>query len=275
VLTLEAVTMPVPAGTTTPIAVVHIPHAAATIPETERASFLLGERDLVAELLRMTDWFTNELFDLGDDNATTVMYPVSRLVVDPERFENDAHEVMARIGMGVVYGRTCVGHLLRETIRDGTRARLLETYYRPHHRRLRHAVEEALSIHDACLVIDAHSFPARPLPYESDQNPRRPDICLGQDQFHTPAWLVGLAFAEYTAVGFRVEVDRPFQGAMVPQPHYRRDTRVLALMVEINRGLYLDESSGEKAAGFAEMAAANRSVLTSIIRQVQARLRAA
>ena len=45
-------------------------------------------------------------------------------------------------------------------------------------------------------------------------------------------------------------VDRPFAGAIVPMRFYRTDRRVRAVMVEVNRGLYLDERSGAKLPSF-------------------------
>jgi N-formylglutamate deformylase len=102
-------------------------------------------------------------------------------------------------------------------------------------------VDTALQGHGRCLVIDGHSFPASPLPYECDQDPNRPDICVGTDSFHTPDWLRELAREEFRALGYTVQVDRPFAGALVPRRHYRSDRRVHSVMVEINRGLYMTE----------------------------------
>ncbi len=47
------------------------------------------------------DAYTDELFALPPEQASTVRFPVSRLVVDPEGFEEDAGEVMAGRGFGV------------------------------------------------------------------------------------------------------------------------------------------------------------------------------
>jgi N-formylglutamate amidohydrolase len=67
----------------------------------ERASvadFILTPEQLEHELLVMTDRFTDELFAFPTNVATTVAFPVSRLVVDPERFTKDSQEPMARKG---------------------------------------------------------------------------------------------------------------------------------------------------------------------------------
>jgi hypothetical protein len=48
----------------------------------------------------------------------------------------------------------------------------------------------------------------------------------------------------FADVGSHVAVDRPFAGALVPMRVYRTDTRVRAIMVELRRGLYVDEQSG-------------------------------
>jgi N-formylglutamate deformylase len=110
-------------------------------------------------------------------------------VLDPERFESDDEEIMAARGMGVVYTRTSEQTPLRRTLAAHEREELLARWYRPHHAGLTAAVAAAIGGRGHCLVIDAHSFPARPLSYELDQNPDRPDICIGTNDFHTPpAW---------------------------------------------------------------------------------------
>ena len=41
--------------------------------------------------------------------------------------------------------------------------------------------------------------------------------------------------------GYSVAVDAPFAGALVPLSYYRKDDRVLSVMIEVNRRLYMDE----------------------------------
>ena len=99
-----------------PFTIVHIPHSSPVIPPAIRATLKLTDEELQHELLVMTDWYTDALFAVPNDQATTITFPVSRLVVDPERFADDEHEPMAAKGMGVVYTKTSDGKVLRPDI---------------------------------------------------------------------------------------------------------------------------------------------------------------
>ena len=59
-----------------------------------------------------------------------------------------------------------------------------------------------------CLIIDGHSFPALPLPYELNQTAFRPDFCLGTDDFHTPEELVTKIESELERVRILIEILR-------------------------------------------------------------------
>ena len=130
--------------------------------------------------------------------------PVSRLVVDPERFPDDADEPMASKGMGAVYTRTSDGRPLRASLDATERERLLRAYYFPHHEMLECLVADALAANGRCLIIDAHSFPSSPLPCDLDQSAARPDICIGTDAFHTSEWLQRTAVAAFGGLGWSV-----------------------------------------------------------------------
>ena len=97
------------------------------------------------------------------------MFPVGRLVVDPERFSDDSLELMSQVGMGVTYTRRSLRQPLREQPIQGKCKELLERYYIPHHQKPTDAVEESLLANDHCLIFDGHSFPALLLRYELNQ----------------------------------------------------------------------------------------------------------
>ncbi len=243
-----------------PDIVLHIPHASREIPDDVRRSFVIDGAQLELELLRMTDHFTDELFLVPPTVATPVVYPVSRLVCDPERFPDDSQEPMAARGMGVIYTQRHDLGPLREPPTPSEREALLDRYYRPHHRALEEAVGASLAAHGRCLVIDCHSFPGTPLPYETD--PARPDICIGTDEFHTPRALRDAALSVFRTAGLEVAVDRPFAGALAPASYYEKDRRVAAIMIEVNRSLYMDEETGERGPRFLDIKALLERVIT-------------
>jgi N-formylglutamate amidohydrolase len=201
----------------------------------------------------MTDAFTDELFAPASFEAARVIFPVSRLVCDVERFPDDAEEPMALQGMGAVYVKTTNGQPLREHLTLAQRTRVMEAWYTPHHQKLTQTVDDVIADGKSCIIVDCHSFASRPLPHEPDQNPVRPDICIGTDGWHTPAPLRDELVAAASAGGFSVLVDRPFAGALVPAKQYRREPRVRAIMIEVNRRLYMDEETGERLPDFGEM----------------------
>lgn len=227
--------------------VLHIPHNSTLIPASVRDQFVLSDAELQMELQRITDHHTLALFAGTDSGARLVVAPVSRLVVDVERFANDADEPMAARGMGAIYSVTSQNTPLRRALTASEREELMQTYYYPHHARLEQAVTDALEQHGRCLVIDCHSFPDQALPYEmAEQNAQRPDICIGTDDFHTSAALAAAFVREFEREGWSVKLNDPFAGALVPINRYRRDKRVSALMIEVNRSLYMDgDTSGQ------------------------------
>jgi len=256
-----------------PLTVLHIPHGADVLPDDVRRSFIVSDACLSHERLVSTDWFTSELFALPPSDATTVLFPVSRLVLDPERFVDDASEPLASRGRGVVYTHTADGRPLRGPAPNWDRAALVETYYRPHHERLTAAVQAALDRWGQCLLVDCHSFPSQPLPCDLDQSPDRPDICLGTDPAHTPSWLLDAARSRFTGAGLSVTLDRPYAGVLVPERHAGVAPTVFALMVEINRRLYLNEATGTKRVEFAVVATMVEGLLRDLRSAVDAHRR--
>ena len=235
--------------------VLHVPHDSIAVPAEVRSQFLLDDAELRRELDRMTDHQTLTLFSDPSSAAIVVRSPVSRLVVDVERFPNDLDEPMAARGMGAVYAATSQLTPLRRPLADDERERLMQAYYRPHHAQLEEAVTKAVDRYSRCLVIDCHSFPSVALPYEmADPSKARPDICIGADDFHTSEGLAAAFSTTFQLEGWSVSLNDPFPGALVPASRYRRDRRVEAVMVEVNRRLYLQEDDSTLLPDFSETA---------------------
>lgn len=228
--------------------ILNIPHSSTVIPADLRGRFVPA--NLAKELRVMTNFYTDELFRLR--GAASVVAKVSRLVVDCERFRDDADEEMARVGMGAVYTRTSDGSEL--IVPDAEyRERVLRRFYDPFHEELAAVTGTAIARFGSALIVDCHSFASRPLPFERDK--RRPDICIGSDPYHTPQALVRLAVQFFEKKGYATAVNSPFAGALVPKPFFCREPRVQSLMIEVNRSLYMEEFLCAKNAGFARLQA--------------------
>ena len=65
--------------------------------------------------------------------------------------------------------------------------------------------------------------------------------------------------------GFRVEIDRPFAGALVPLRWYGTDHRVASLMIEVRRDVYLDEATGQPGAAFDAVSASLRRAVGGVL----------
>jgi N-formylglutamate deformylase len=228
--------------------IIHIPHSSQTIPEKFVDQFLLHKEEFDREKFLMTDAFTDELFSYP--NAQNVIFQISRLIVDAERFSKDEEEPMSRCGMGVIYTKTSHGLPLRRPISEGERSALLETLYWPHQRALAEAVKQEIGKKGAAMIVDAHSFPSSPLPCDSDQLGLRPDFCIGSDEFHTPRALIKLIEETMAISGYSLMENRPYSGSFVPAESYRKDARVLSVMIEVNRILYMNETTGQRKESF-------------------------
>ena len=226
---------------------IHIPHSSTTVPEKFISSFLLSKEELNQELLKMTDHFVDDIFMFSD--IVVHKNRSSRLVMDPERFSDDKVEPMAQKGMGFAYTKTSDGRPLRIPTQH-EKLSILNDLYNPYHQDLTDKVKLLLSKQGVCLIIDAHSFPSKPLPYEIIDGKRqlqRPDVCLCYDPYHMNKDL--LRKAEWYFMkqcGLSVAHNEPFSGSMVPYQFYRREPRVISLMIEINRSLYMNEQTGER-----------------------------
>jgi len=243
----------------------HIPHSQKHIPEEYLQYFHLSDSDLDVELLKMTDHFTDQLFECSQSNCSEIIFPVSRLLVDPERFVMDADEPMSARGMGCIYEKTHDQNPLKDC--RAIRQLLIDRYYETHHNQFTDLVNHELKQVGHSLIIDCHSFPKYPLLYEMDQKSDRAEICIGTDDFHTPHNLAVVVKEGFSKAGFSTALNEPFAGAIVPIEHYRKNKAVTSIMIEIRRDLYMDEVTGRKIENFATVKNAISEVLQELVEQ--------
>ena len=173
---------------TIPPIVAHIPHAGTEIPDAVRDQFLPYPGELWREMAMVTDWYTDELFGLP--GIAEIQTPISRVVVDLERFVDDKREPRAAVGQGVIYSRDTLGRQVRRALSDEERGALLDNYYYPWHLKLKMDIQQQLDRWGQCLLLDCHSFPAKALENQEPYAIPPPDICLGVNDTNTPDWLI-------------------------------------------------------------------------------------
>lgn len=241
------------------IIVLNIPHASTLLPlgdiplpyhEPGGIIYLsmggkaVTKRDVreryVKEREYMTDWYTDELFNNGIGKP--LFAPVSRLICDMERFNDDLKEEMSTVGMGVCYTHN---HDLKRLVdfKLDHKLGIIKKYYEPYHLMLNNYVAEAIVEHKCALLIDCHSF--NNTPYRCDKyydwryELKRPDICIGTDPERTPEEIITIVKDYFEKLGCSVKLNYPFSGTMTPEK-FSKDPRLLSIMIEVNRKLYLD-----------------------------------
>ncbi|MFF4799129.1 N-formylglutamate amidohydrolase [Streptomyces sp. NPDC001351] len=242
----------------------HVPHSAREIPAEVRAGIVLDGPALERELDHITDAHTAEIAAAAADLAGVAPWRfvnrLSRLVVDPERFPDEREEMLA-VGMGAVYTRTTHREALRAD--DTDPAPLIERYFRPYAQAMTEAVADRLAATGRAVIVDVHSYPSAPLPYELHGEGPRPPVCLGTDSFHTPPGLQAAAREAFAACG-ETGLDSPFSGAYVPLEFYGKDPRVSALMVELRRDTYMTEPGGPAGPGLTRPARALAALVDAV-----------
>jgi N-formylglutamate deformylase len=217
--------------------IIQIPHSSIDIPE-----FIIDTYNnslLQKELFLSTDHLTDQIFNI--QNVTTLKAPFSRLFCDMERFFIDE---MDQYGRGFFTYKTQFGEFFREFSLD-TKEMVYQQYFLSYQKTFSKIVENKISKYGMSIIIDAHSFNSVPLIFEKNQSRIRPDICIGTDEYHTPEFFKDFALNFFEKEGFSVAINNPYSGAIVPLDFYLKDKRVLTIMIEINKRLYMNEVTGE------------------------------
>lgn len=218
--------------------ILHVPHASRHIPAAERERFLLDDAGMEAELDAITDADTDHLARAAGRICRRKPWIFvnrnSRLLVDPERFPDEREEMLS-VGMGPVYLSTTDQRKLRSADPDDDQ-RLMNSYYWPYAKALERLVGKRLDETGRALIIDIHSYPLDPLPYELHGDQARPSLCIGTDGDQTPDAIVRAATSAWPG---STELDQPFSGCYIPERHMG-DDRVSAVMLEVRRDVIRD-----------------------------------
>jgi N-formylglutamate amidohydrolase len=229
----------------------NVPHSGTLIPEEFILDFSLSKDETDEEVKYMADNYTDNLYSELISVSSFIKSKISRVVLDIERFKNEEDEPMSKVGMSALYRLTSSGKVLRNV--SEINKKKLEEIYDDYHNTLTKLVSLSLDKNNIAIIVDCHSFPSKPRGYESDKEENRPDVCIGVDEFHTPKDLVNLLKVNFEEFGFSVKINSPFSGSIVPLNFYKKDKKVVSVMIEVNRNLYMNEETFQKLKTFSSI----------------------
>ena len=240
------------------------PHSGRYYP----AAFLQQSQLDPHTIRRSEDCFVDQLFASAVKIGAPLMaahFPRAYLDVNREPYELDAkmffeplpsyangHSARVAGGLGTIprlvgEGQEIYAHKLHI---DEALSRI-ETIYRPYHALLGDTLVKTRERFGYGVLVDCHSMPTG---IRFPESGMRPDFIIG-DRFGTSCApeLANAAIQLLREMGYVVAHNKPYAGGYITE-HYGRPLKQFhALQIEVNRGLYLNEHSYEKKAGFDQL----------------------
>lgn len=239
----------------TPV-LVEIPHAGLAIPEV-----VVDElRPPADALFRDADIYVDKLYDGAPGRGATLLVArVSRYVVDLNRAPDDVDvetvpDHPAPRGVqprGVVWRMTTDGRpILRKPLRYAQFRQRIERFHAPYHATLQSELTRLREAFGFAVLLAGHSMPSVGRSGHVDPGGRRADVVPGS-QGRTTAHpdVIDLVDAHFREAGLSVRHDEPYRGGWTTAHYGRPRAGWHALQIELNRGLYVDESTGEPKHG--------------------------
>lgn len=241
------------------------PHSGRYYPERFLKMARL-DRDVIR---RSEDCFVDELFGTAVALGAPMLlahFPRAYLDVNREPWELDPRMFVEPLpafvnarsprvagGLGTVPRLVGEGlDIYPSRISLGEAVARIEGVYKPFHDCLRHLMAATHARFGYAVLVDCHSMPAS---IRTGESSMRPDFIVG-DRFGTSAAsaLTEHAISLLTGMGYTVSHNKPYAGGYITE-HYGQPPRGLhALQIEVSRGLYMNERTLQKSAGFAALA---------------------
>ncbi|MEL6503960.1 MAG: N-formylglutamate amidohydrolase [Pseudomonadota bacterium] len=124
----------------------------------------------------------------------------------------------------------------------------VEQVYRPYHETLRGLLSKTLMLFGYGVLVDCHSMPSQG---GRGERHNRPDIIIG-DRYGTSCNgdISRALLDQFAALGYSVARNKPYAGGFITE-HYGRPLKGLhAVQIEINRALYMQETTLALRDGF-------------------------
>jgi len=257
-----------PKSTPSPV-LVEVPHSGLQVPDEVESE--IDATPLA--VLRDSDIYVDQLYERAPQHGATLLVSrVSRYVVDLNRGPDDVdsaavpkHPLARHIPeRGVVWrARTDGTPLLRAPLSVEQFSRRISLYYEPYHRTLREVAARIRNEHGRVVILAAHSMPSMGRRTLGGRAIRRADIVPGTHGRSTAdGRIIDLIDTHFRGAGLSVKHDDPYRGGWTTRSYGAPKLGQHAVQIELNRALYVDESTSEiKKTDFARL----QSVLDQLV----------
>lgn len=250
------------------------PHSGTILPPELIASSSLPEHQLhISE-----DSFVDELFAGCVDAGAPLMralFSRSFLDLNREPYEFDARMFEGKLpsfansssprvtsGLGTIPRTVGDGVLIYDRplhLEDALQR--VENYYRPYHRALGQLLDEAHTATGISLLVDCHSMPSSAVSHFVGVAGPIPDVVLG-DRFGSACApdITDLIDETFAKAGLVVLRNKPYSGGFFTENHGRPRHGRHAIQIELNRALYMDQTTRKQKSGFGAL----QKLLTSL-----------
>ena len=265
------------------------------LPENRCSSVVFSSphsgRDYRPEFMAMTvldeqairsseDAFVDQLFDSAPLMGSPLLAALApRAFVDLNRSSDEldpgliegvgraSHNPRITSGLGVIPRVVAGGRAIyRGKLPKAAAEARISDYWKPYHAALQDLLNEQLQLFGEAILLDCHSMPHEAIDGFGRNDSPRPQVVLG-DRFgaSAAARIVDRIEAAFVAGGLRVARNAPFAGAFITQ-HYGRPSRGQhVIQIEIDRSLYMDETTVQPNRNFAAVKRLVTGVMAEIV----------
>jgi N-formylglutamate amidohydrolase len=244
------------------------PHSGNVYP----ARFLSAARLDAMTLRRSEDAYVEDLFAGAAAVGAPLLkarFPRAYLDVNREPYELDPRMFEGKLpsyantrSMRVAGGLGTIARIVGESqeiysrrlpVQDALQR--VEALYKPYHRTLRRLIQRAIRQFGLAVLVDCHSMPSNGGAAASKSDRIKADFVVG-DRYGTSC---DLSLVEVIETGLRrqgyiVQRNKPYAGGFITEHYGTPASRSHAVQIEINRALYMNETTLAKAPGFDTLA---------------------
>ncbi|MCG6859449.1 MAG: N-formylglutamate amidohydrolase [Salaquimonas sp.] len=249
-----------PPGQTVPF-VFNAPHSGRVYPPEFLAATRLDPHAIRKSEDFLVDCIFSPVIDLGAPmlvaNFPRAYLDVNRepYELDPKMFDGPLPPFANTRSLRVAGGLGTIARIVSETeliyagrLDVNEAMARIEKLYKPYHAALRHLLARTHVAFGHAVLVDCHSMPST---RDGALRRARPDFILG-DRYGTSCaqQVVWAAFEFLGELGYDVEINKPYAGGFITEHYGRPDNGIHALQIEINRGLYMNETTLEPNANY-------------------------